>query len=361
MTATDPSARGETIDDVSRDVSQISGGRRLWLSEPCPSCAARAGARCRTSRYGGKPTRWLHGARGWRQRSCPTCKAGPGELCTTPTGRRAGRPHTARLGGARWELLADEQVWEELERWGAPVALVRFSGGGGHPGSISAVTLEHANGEELARWSGGEGELPEALAAPIWGRYALFRGHPRITGLLMWEAPSRSIAIAGERGGRKFEEIVSAPRQSSRVTIAPAAANTLDDTSRDTSPQAMKANTSGGAAEVSGSSRSCERCGNSLAAGLRAEARYCSKRCRQAASRARLRQRSGRAGLRPPERCARCHGPIPSGVRPEARYCSKRCRQAASRARLALSPRPGPTSAGRPPQAASATSSNPGP
>ena len=344
---------------MSRDTSQISGGRRLWLSQPCPSCAARAGLRCQTSRYKGKPTLWLHSARGWRQRSCPTCNAGPGELCRTPTGRAAGRPHTARLSPARRVLLGDEQVWEELEQWGASVGLVRFSGGGGNPGSISAVTLENENGKELARWSSGEGELREALAAPIWGRYALFRGHPRVTGLLMWDARARSIAIAGERGGGKFDEILSAPRQISRVTTAPVTANTPRDTSRDTSPPTVKADTPEGSRTVSGTSRSCERCGNPLPAGLRAEARYCSKRCRQAVSRARLRQRSGRAGLSPPERCALCQGPMPSGVRPEARYCSKRCRQAASRARLALSPRRGATSARQPSQAASATSSNP--
>jgi endogenous inhibitor of DNA gyrase (YacG/DUF329 family) len=228
------------------------------------------------------------------------------------------------------------------------VAPVPLPGGGGNPGSISAVTLENANGKELTRWSSGEGALPEALAAPIWGRYALFRGHPRITGLLMWDARRRSIALVGERGGQKFEEILSAPTPT-----------TLRDTSRDTSPRAVRTDTSGGAAEASGTSRSCERCGDPLAAGLRAEARYCSKRCRQAASRARLRQQSGRAGLTPPERCALCQGPMPSGVRPEARYCSKRCRQAASRARLALGPRPGATSARRPPRAASATSSKP--
>jgi hypothetical protein len=342
---------------MSRDTSQISGDRRLWLSEPCPSCGARSGLRCRTSRYGGRPSCWLHGARGWRQRSCPTCKAAPGELCRTPSGRRGGRPHTARLGAARRELLGDEQAWEELEQWDASVALVRFSGGGGNPGSISAITLENENGKELTRWSSGEGALPEALAAPIWGRYALFRGHPRITGVLMWDARRRSIALVGERGGQKFEEILSAPTQISTVTIAPVTANTLRDTSRDTSPRAVQTDTSGGAAEASGTSRSCERCGDPLAAGLRAEARYCSKRCRQAASRARLRQQSGRAGLTAPERCALCQGPMPSGVRPEARYCSKRCRQAASRARLALGPRPGATSARRPPRGA--TYSNP--
>ncbi len=349
----------ETINDMSRDTSQIGSDRRLWLSEPCPSCAARAGRRCQTSRYSGKPTHWLHGARGWPQRPCPTCKAAPGELCTTPSGQRAGRPHTARLSRARRELLADQQVWEQLEQWGASMALVRFSGGGGNPGSIQAVTLKNENEDELARYSSGEGELPGALAAPIWGRYALFRGHPPITGLLIWNARARSIQLAGTRGGQKFDEILSTPRQIATVTIAPPAASTLRDTSRDTSPRAVATHTSDGPRNGSGTSRSCQRCGDPLAAGLRAEARSCSKRCRQAASRARLRQRSGRAGLRPPERCARCQGPMPSGVRPEARYCSKRCRQAASRARLALAPRPSPTSARRAPQAASATSNNP--
>jgi hypothetical protein len=59
-------------------------------------------------------------------------------------------------------------VWEELERWQA-AALVRFSGGAGSQGSIATVTLEDAEKRELARWGSGEGELPEALAAPIWG------------------------------------------------------------------------------------------------------------------------------------------------------------------------------------------------
>ncbi len=216
----------ETINDMSRDTSQIGSDRRLWLSEPCPSCAARAGRRCQTSRYSGKPTHWLHGARGWPQRPCPTCKAAPGELCTTPSGQRAGRPHTARLSRARRELLADQQVWEQLEQWGASMALVRFSGGGGNPGSIQAVTLknENENEDELARYSSGEGELPGALAAPIWGRYALFRGHPPITGLLIWNARARSIQLAGTRGGQKFDEILSTPRQIATVTIAPPAA-----------------------------------------------------------------------------------------------------------------------------------------
>jgi hypothetical protein len=92
-------------------------------------------------------------------------------------------------------VFADEGVWEELERWNATSALVRFSGGGRSRGSIGAVTLEDGEKRVLARWGVGEGELPEALAAPIWGRYALFRGHPRITGLLIWDVKERCVLV----------------------------------------------------------------------------------------------------------------------------------------------------------------------
>jgi hypothetical protein len=201
--------------------------RQLWLQEPCPTCAARGGLRCQTSRYRGKPLGVLHAARGWRYRSCPICKAQPGELCKTPTGRRAGQPHTARLHPGRRELFAEPGVWEELERWEAATALVRFSGGGSSHGSIAAVTLEDAKGRTLARWQSGEGELPEALAAPIWGRYALFRGHPRISGLLMWDVRERQVVIAGERGGEKFEELPSAPGRLDRRPVTPVAAGAV--------------------------------------------------------------------------------------------------------------------------------------
>ena len=299
--------------------------RRLWVDEPCPTCGARSGMRCQTSRGGGKPTRFLHAARGWRGRSCPTCKARPGELCKTPTGRRAARPHTARLHPGRRELFAEEQVWEELGRWEAATALVRFSGGGGGQGSIAAVTLEDAKGRELARWGSGEGELPEALAAAIWARYALFRGHPRISGLLMWDVQERHVVIAGERGGEKFEELLSAPRQPYRRPVTPPAV-TARDTSRGSAPRARVEPAGAWAASVS-----CERCGEALPAGLRAQARYCSKRCRQAASRARLKDRPPSPPPGPAETCAWCEGPMPGGVRVEARFCSKRCRQASSR------------------------------
>ena len=299
--------------------------RQLWLEEPCPACGARSGLRCQTSRYNGTPMRVLHAARGWRGRSCPTCKAQAGELCKTPAGRRAARPHTARVHPGRRELFAEQGVWEELERWEAAVALVRFSGGGGSQGSIAAVTLEDAKGRELARWGSGEGELPEALAAPIWGRYALFRGHPRISGLLMWDVQERQVVMAGERGGQKFEELLSAPRQFYRPPVTPASAG---DVSRASAARAGRGTAPAGAREAS---RSCERCGEPLPPGVRAEARYCSKRCRQAASRARVKDRPPSPPPGPAETCAWCAGPMPACVRVEARFCSKRCRQASSR------------------------------
>jgi hypothetical protein len=59
--------------------------------------------------------------------------------------------------------------------------------------------------------------LPKVLAAPIWGRFALFRGHPRITGLLVWDVHERQVVVVGERGGQKFDELLSAPRPPSRL------------------------------------------------------------------------------------------------------------------------------------------------
>ena len=300
--------------------------RRLWLNEVCPDCRAASGLRCQTHSYKGKPLSWLHAARGWRQRVCPTCKAGIGEPCSTPTGRLANRPHTARLRYGRHEPKTGS-IWEELEHWGATVAIVRFSGGSGKPGTIAAITLEDAAARELARWSSGEGSLPDELAAPIWGRYALFRGHPRIVGMVRWDVTNREVVSSGTRGDQAFSEV---------LITRPLARTPLpwhSDTSRDTSPEAEIA-----PATATPPARVCERCGTAIAPEAREEARYCSKLCRQAASRARLRERSGRAGLRPPEKCAHCSGPMPGGLRPEALYCSKRCRQAASRARLAHRP-----------------------
>ena len=136
---------------MSRDTSQIDrNDRRLWLSERCPSCGAAAGARCQSrslTRRKAPATLTLHAARAWRQRPCPTCKALPGEPCFTPRGRTAARPHSARLHPARGELHALEDVWQALERAGAEISRVRFSGGGGRRAGpmASASTLAIAN------------------------------------------------------------------------------------------------------------------------------------------------------------------------------------------------------------------------
>lgn len=263
----------------------------------------------------------LHVARGWRQRRCPTCKAGRGEPCYGPSGRAASRPHAARRGPARRELAVSDAIWRALERIAASVALVRFAAGRGLPASVEVVALA-GDGSELGRWQAGESELADALAAPVWARYGSFRGQPPITATLRWSVAERSLTLAGSRGGEPFAQTLAG--------TPPTSARAIRDTSRDTSPPP--------ALRTSG--RVCERCGKPIARTARAEARYCGKLCRQAASRARLRERSGRSSLALPERCAWCKGPMPEGLRLEARYCSKRCRQAASRARLVLARRP---------------------
>jgi endogenous inhibitor of DNA gyrase (YacG/DUF329 family) len=200
-----------------------------------------------------------------------------------------------------------EEVWPALERISATVARVRFAGGGGRRVSVETVVVA-ASGGELARWCAGESELGDALAALVWARYGVFRGQPAITGTLSWSVAERSITLAGRRGSERFAE-----------TLAGAAAvRSGRDVSRDASPMSVVER------------RACERCGGPIASGARSEARYCSKRCRQAASRVRLRELWGPPARVVLERCVWCEDPMPVGLRPEARYCSKRCRQATS-------------------------------
>jgi hypothetical protein len=99
-------------------------------------------------------------------------------------------------------------VWEELERRGATVAVVPFSGSAGHGGTTGSVTLSRLQGGEFVdveRWGGRE-ELVLALEGPVWDRYAQFVGHPRIRGTVTWTVADRCILIAGQRGGKAFEE-----------------------------------------------------------------------------------------------------------------------------------------------------------
>src|ERR1035441_2740099 len=112
--------------------------RRAWLDEWCPDCRAAPGARCRhlSLRKKRDPAPWLHIGRGWRCRLCPTCRAMVGEVCRTPSGREASQPHTARLRRGPTEVVACADVWAELERRGATVAVLSFSGRAGEGGRV---------------------------------------------------------------------------------------------------------------------------------------------------------------------------------------------------------------------------------
>jgi hypothetical protein len=169
-------------------------GRALWLEEWCPTCRAAPGARGR-AHYLSKtrPPTPLHVARGWRARSCPTCKALPGEPCRTPSGREASRIHDARLRPARHELFSRDDVWDELERRGATIATVPFSGRAGRGGTVEQIVLSRVEGDELIdveRWTGRD-ELCYALEAPIWDRFGSFAGQPLIAGTVIWTTTDR--------------------------------------------------------------------------------------------------------------------------------------------------------------------------
>jgi hypothetical protein len=98
------------------------------------------------------------------------------------------------------------------------------------------------------------------------------------------------VIVADERGGRKFDEVLSASRRPTRLPVIPAAPTTLRDASPGQSAAADQQSSSP-ARDGGKVSRVCEHCGEQLPAGLRSEARHCSKRCRQASSRHFLTQR----------------------------------------------------------------------
>ena len=150
----------------------------------------------------------MHLSRGWRQRPCPTCHALSGEPCHTPSNRQASRPHSARLYAGRRELATRQAVWEELQRRGAVLAEVPFSGRGGAGGRTGTIILNRQEGDEIVdveRWSGRD-ELALALEGPVWDRYGHFTGHPQIRGTVTWLVTDRLIVIAGYRGDEASEE-----------------------------------------------------------------------------------------------------------------------------------------------------------
>jgi hypothetical protein len=189
--------------------------RSRWLRETCPTCQASPGARCRDphARTTRPATTELHFARGWRARRCPTCHAQPGEGCFTPRGRSAARPHSARLRASFGELTRGE-AWEELQRRGANIATVPFTGErrtGARFGPTRLERLENDQVIEVAAWSEQRSGDPliEALTAPVVARFASFLGQPPIRATLTWTVPDRRITITGKRGDQPFEEVIS--------------------------------------------------------------------------------------------------------------------------------------------------------
>jgi hypothetical protein len=97
-------------------------------------------------------------------------------------------------------------VWEELERRGAAVAVVPFSGRAGDGGRTGTVTLRRLAGGELVhveRWRGRE-ELAFALEGPVWDRYGQFAGHPLIRWTVTWTVADRRIQIVAIIGATRY-------------------------------------------------------------------------------------------------------------------------------------------------------------
>ena len=127
-----------------------------------------------------------------------------------PSGREASHTHQARLGPGRHELVSGESVWHELERRGAMIATVPFSGRAGRGGRIDRIVLSRADGDELVaveRRTTRDG-LGYALEAPVWDRFGSFAGQPQIAGTVTWRTADRRVVIEGRRGDNRFEELV---------------------------------------------------------------------------------------------------------------------------------------------------------
>ena len=131
----------------------------------------------------------------------------------TPRGRSAAQPHAARLRPGPGELTRTV-AWEELERRGATVATLPFTGERRAGVSFAPIWLERLeNGRltEVETWSeqrSGDA-LSEALKAPVVARFASFVGQPPVRATLTWRLPNRQITITGKRGGEPFEEVIS--------------------------------------------------------------------------------------------------------------------------------------------------------
>jgi hypothetical protein len=78
----------------------------------------------------------------------------------------------------------------------------------------------------------------------------------------MWDAQKRDVVVAGERGGRKYEEFVFASRRLYRPAVAPVSV-TAGDASQGSAARAQRDTSP--AAGAGDTSRACERCGEPLA------------------------------------------------------------------------------------------------
>jgi hypothetical protein len=145
----------------------------------------------------------------------------------------------------------------------------------------------------------------------------------------LWDVKNREVISSGTRGETPLTEVLIA-RSATRVPLP-----WSSDTSRDTSPieeepappPRLYAPASAAARRSPLAPAARPGTAQSPAAKPRPELDYGT--------------RPGAPGCAPPERCAHCAAPMPDRLRPEARYCSERCRQAASRTRLTSPPASG--------------------
>ena len=140
----------------------------------------------------------------------PEVQGEPGRVLSDTLRARLIAGPRARLRPGRYELLARDDVWAELEQRGATIATVPFSGRAGQGGSVDRIVVSRVDGNELVdveRWSGRD-ELCYALEAPIWDRFGSFAGQPHIGGVVLWTAADRCVVIEGRRGADRFEELV---------------------------------------------------------------------------------------------------------------------------------------------------------
>jgi len=121
---------------------------------------------------------------GGRARPCPACKAQRGDPRRTPSGREARRPHIARLRAGPFELIYRDDVWAELERRRATVAMVLFSGCAGLGGKVGTIALpagaiSHRPARRRHRPAGSHSPRPRARRGP----------HPPRQGLRAFKPP----------------------------------------------------------------------------------------------------------------------------------------------------------------------------